>query len=178
MRCVTLLVEELCGQGVELFSRGKALGPVLNHQWPLLEHVHEFDTDERALGRIKRLEPEQRPRHPLYCSVILLDDIVEVFPLANHDGGAVFLVVAADSRRIGLTAVDGDLGGYAVPAAGLGQKALGRLLVPRLGQQKVKRLAGVLRIYWISAPLVGQLTSKHTEHRQHSAGRWSSDERQ
>ena len=73
--------------------------------------------------------------------MILLHDIVEILDLSNDDGRAMLLVIAPDGRRIGLTPVNGDLFGHAVPADGLGQKALGSPLVPLLGQQKVNRLA-------------------------------------
>ena len=39
-----LAVEELSGQGVELFGRGAAFGSLLDHQLPFLDHVHEFNT--------------------------------------------------------------------------------------------------------------------------------------
>lgn len=69
--------------------------------------------------------------------MILPDDVIEILDLADSDGGAVLRVVAPDGRRIGLTAVDRDLCGPAVPADRRGQKARGSPLVPLLGQQKV-----------------------------------------
>jgi hypothetical protein len=56
------------------------------------------------------------PETVLSQIMVLLDDIVEIFHLADHDGGTVFLVVATDGRRIGLTAVDSDLCRHAMPA--------------------------------------------------------------
>jgi hypothetical protein len=47
----------LGGQGVEQFSRREALIPLLDYQLPFLDHVHEFDADERGLRRVKRFEP-------------------------------------------------------------------------------------------------------------------------
>jgi hypothetical protein len=35
--------------------------------------------------------------------MILLDDIVEILPLADGDGRAVLLIIGADSCRVGLT---------------------------------------------------------------------------
>ncbi len=51
-----LSVEGLRGQGVEQFSRSEALGSLLNHQLPFLDHVHELNTSECPLGRVKRFE--------------------------------------------------------------------------------------------------------------------------
>ena len=64
--------------------------------------------------------------------MILFHDIVEIFDLADGDGGAVLLVVALDGRFIGRTPVDGDLLRHAVAADRLRQKALGGLLVALL----------------------------------------------
>ena len=47
----------LGGQRIELFGRSEALGSLLNHQLSFLDHVHEFDTDERCLRCVKRFEP-------------------------------------------------------------------------------------------------------------------------
>ena len=67
---------ELSGQRVEQFGRSEALVPLLDHQLSFLDHVHEFDPDQRVLSRRKRLEPQHEPGHPLYTSMILLHDIV------------------------------------------------------------------------------------------------------
>ena len=37
----------LGGQGVEQFGPGEALVSLLKHQLSFLDHVHEFDADER-----------------------------------------------------------------------------------------------------------------------------------
>ena len=46
----------LGGQRVEQFGRGEALVSLLNHQLSFPDHVHEFDTDESGLRRVKRFE--------------------------------------------------------------------------------------------------------------------------
>ena len=46
-------VEGLRGQGIELFSRSEALVSGLDYQLLFLDHVHEFNTDERPLCCIK-----------------------------------------------------------------------------------------------------------------------------
>ena len=52
-----LSVEGLRGQGVEQFGRSAALVSSLNYHLFFLNHVHEFDTDERPLGCLERFEP-------------------------------------------------------------------------------------------------------------------------
>ena len=52
-----LSVGRLRGQGVEQFGRSEALFSGLDHYLSFLEHVHEFDPDQRVLGCIERFEP-------------------------------------------------------------------------------------------------------------------------
>ena len=46
----------LGGQGVEQFGRSEALVSLLNHQLSFPDHVHELDTNESRLRRVKRFE--------------------------------------------------------------------------------------------------------------------------
>ena len=71
-----LSVEGLSGQGVEQFGRSEAFFSSLHYHLSFLDHVHEFDPDQRVLGCIKRFEPQHRPCHPLYCSMVLFHDVV------------------------------------------------------------------------------------------------------
>jgi hypothetical protein len=52
-----LSVEGLSGQGVEQFGRSAALVSGLRHHLSFLDHVHEFDPDQGALGCLERFEP-------------------------------------------------------------------------------------------------------------------------
>ena len=45
-----LSVGGLGGQGVEQFGRSEALVSGLDHHLSFLDHVHEFDPDQRVLG--------------------------------------------------------------------------------------------------------------------------------
>src|SRR5438477_1630845 len=47
----------LCGQGVELFGRSAALVSGLDDHLFFLDHVYQFDANERGLRRVKRFEP-------------------------------------------------------------------------------------------------------------------------
>jgi hypothetical protein len=46
----------LRSQRVEQFGRSEALFPGLHDYLSFLDHVHEFDADERCLRRVKRFE--------------------------------------------------------------------------------------------------------------------------
>jgi hypothetical protein len=72
--------------------------------------------------------------------MILLDNIVEVFALTDDDGGAMFLIIVADSRGIGLAAINGNLLRDPMTADRFGQKPLGRVLVPMFGQEEIDGL--------------------------------------
>ena len=48
-----LSVRRLRGERVELFGRSEALFPSLHHHLFFLDHVHEFDPDQRALCRVE-----------------------------------------------------------------------------------------------------------------------------
>lgn len=73
--------------------------------------------------------------------MILLDNVVEIFALADGDRGAVLGIVAHDRRRIGPALVDVDRLGQTVTTNGPSQETLGRLLIALIGEQKVNRLA-------------------------------------
>src|SRR5262244_4447621 len=67
-----------------------------------------FDTDERPLGCLERFEPQHGPCHPLHAAMILFDDVVQIFDLADGDRGPMLCIVALDGRCIGRAPVDGD----------------------------------------------------------------------
>jgi len=113
-----LSVGRLGGQGVEQFGRSEPLVSGLEYHLFFLDHVHEFDSNQGVLGCLTRFEPQHGPCHPLYTSMILLHDVVEIFHLTDDDIGAMCLVVALDGGCIGVTAVDGDLLRASVAADG------------------------------------------------------------
>ena len=54
---LSLWVEGLRGQSVELFGRSEAFVSGPDSQLFLLDHVHEFDPSECVLGCFERFEP-------------------------------------------------------------------------------------------------------------------------
>src|SRR5712691_3939808 len=99
--------------------------------------MYEFNAGEGGLRGVERLEPQHRPGDPLYCTMVLLHDVIEILGLADDDRGAVFLVVALDGRFVGRTPIDGDFLGHSTMTTNrFGQKPLGRLLIAMLGEEK------------------------------------------
>ena len=70
----------LSGHSEKLCGRSEGVVSGLDHQLPFLEHVHQFDTNQSRLRRVKRFEPQHGPCYPLDCSIILLHDIPTVCP--------------------------------------------------------------------------------------------------
>src|SRR6185312_633107 len=76
--------------------------------------------------------------------MILLNNVVEVFDLADLDIRIMLLVIAFDRRGVGAALVDRDLLGLAMTADRLAQKAQRRPAVAFGRQQKVNRVAGLV----------------------------------
>jgi hypothetical protein len=88
----------LGSQGVELFGGCEAFCSLLDQQLPFLEHVHEVDADQRALGCLKRLEAQHGASDPFDAAMVLLHQIIQMFHLADGDRGPVRLVVPEGSK--------------------------------------------------------------------------------
>ena len=86
---------------------------------PLANHMHDFNARDRTPCCPERFEAEHRSHYPLYGSMILLHDIIEVFGVADNDGGLVNLVVVFDRRRVAATLIDGDFLRQSLSANGL-----------------------------------------------------------
>ncbi len=72
--------------------------------------------------------------------MVLLDNIIQVFTLANLDTFVFVTVVLFDGRRIGTTFININETRLSVGADGFGQKASRRLRVSLGRQQKVDRV--------------------------------------
>jgi hypothetical protein len=59
--------------------------PIGAAQLPLLDHVHGLDSGDQLHCAPERFEPQHWICDSLHSSVVLLDDIVEVFALASFD---------------------------------------------------------------------------------------------
>jgi hypothetical protein len=68
----------------------------------------DFHARQRTPGRPKRLEAQHRTREPFHCAMVLLDDIIDIFAVADDDRGLVRLVLVGNRRRIRATLIEGD----------------------------------------------------------------------
>jgi hypothetical protein len=91
------------------------------------------------------------PTHPrgarTRCCQWRQDDfhhVGELLHLADRDRGTMLLVVARDGGFMGVTAVNRDRLGDAMPSDGLGQKPFGGLLIVLFCPQEIHGLAGII----------------------------------
>src|SRR5262252_7928925 len=148
-----LTVKGLSSQGVEQFGRSEAFVFSLHYHLSFLDHVHELNPNECVLSGLERFKPQHGSCHPLYASMILLHNVVEILDLTDGDRGAVLGIVALDGGFIGRTPVDGDLLRHAVAADRFLEKAERRLLVSLLSEEKVNGLAVLIHRPIQIAPL-------------------------
>src|SRR5215813_14093412 len=85
--------------------------------------------------------------------MIMFDNIMEVFHLADDDQCNMLYIVTADGRSICLTAINRDLLRHPVPPDRLFEKTQCRRLVPVLRQEKVNGLPRLIHGAIEIAPL-------------------------
>ena len=76
---------------------------------PLAKGAPDFNPCDRTAGRPKRFEAEHRVREAFHRPLVLLDDVIKIFRVANDNGGLVSLVVVRDRCRVAATLIDHDL---------------------------------------------------------------------
>ena len=138
-----LLCSGTGSQGIARCGRCETLHPFIESHLSLLEHVHELDTNQCALSSLKRLESQHGAGDPFDAAIVLLHHMIQLFHPAD-DGGPVPPIVAPEGRGIGLTAIDGDLVGHAVPTDRLGEEAHGGPLIALGCQQEMNGLAALI----------------------------------
>ena len=106
--------------------------------------MHRLDSGDKDSSTPKRSESEHRLGDSFDSSVVLLNDVVEVFVLAHQDVDAGISLDAFNGRRIGAAVVDGDLLGHAVQVDGTLQKAPRCCLISLGREKKVHRIAGAV----------------------------------
>jgi hypothetical protein len=67
--------------------------------------MHDFYLRNRTAGRPTRLEARHGTREPFYSAMILLDDIIELLGVMDHDGRLLSRVVACTGCRIRTTRI-------------------------------------------------------------------------
>ena len=96
----------LVRKGIELTRRTQFAS---QQQLALPDHVHQFNAGESHGRGPEGFEPQHRSCLSLDGSVILLDDVVEVFDLAYLNTSFGLGVVTLDRRRVGTALVNRDL---------------------------------------------------------------------
>ena len=102
--------------------------------------MHQFNSAQSAAGRVESFKAEHRPDDPLDGPVILLDQVVQVFDLADLDGLSGFLLERPKGDGVGPALVDRDLVRKAVVVNRFAQKPQRGLLVTLGAEQKINRL--------------------------------------
>ena len=86
--------------------------------------MHEFDAGNGCRSRSKRFKTEHWPHHSLDGTVVLFDDVIQIFDLTDFDVCLMFRVVTFERRRVGATFVNRDLLGDAVMTIALRRNCL------------------------------------------------------
>jgi hypothetical protein len=99
-----LSVRGLSGQGVEQLGRSEAFVFSLHYHLSFLDHVHELNPNECVLSGLERFKPQHGSCHPLYASMILLHNVIEILSSRMRPSSApgmtfVFSVCRLVSRR-------------------------------------------------------------------------------
>ena len=89
--------------------------------------------------------------------MVLLDDVVEVFRLAQHNVDAGVSLDALNGRCVGATLVDGDLLWHVVQVDSLFKKATGRSPIPLGSQQEIHCVTSTVNCAVEILPLASHL---------------------
>ncbi len=81
----------LCGEPIEHCSRRWLVSRSCVHL-PFPDHRHHFYAGHRSLSGVKGFKAEHRTRQPFDAAVILLNDIVQVFTLADLDARMMIVI--------------------------------------------------------------------------------------
>jgi hypothetical protein len=73
---------------------------------PFGDHMHQLDADQQDPGTAEGLEPQHWPRASLDRPMILLDHVVGIFALANHDGRFTIDIDRFESGEIGAALIN------------------------------------------------------------------------
>ena len=103
--------------------------PVVAHL-PFADHVHKLDATQNDSRTTKVLEALYRARDALDRTVILLDDVVQVLALPNHDFGAMLRIVFPDPGLVRSALIDVDDLGKTVVLDGVLEKSAGSVTIP------------------------------------------------
>ena len=104
---------------------------------PLFGHVHRLDSIKNDARATEYLESQHRSNEPLDSTMILLDDVVQIFDQAQLDVAAGVSSNTFDRRGVRTALIDGDLLGHTVETDRALQKPTRCRLVALGGEQEV-----------------------------------------
>ena len=107
----------------------------------LPNQVHEFDTSQDVSGRSKRFKTEHRSGNAFDGTMVLLDDVIEVFDLPDDDGYFLVLDDRVNGRFVGTALIHRDFFWDGIVTHGLFKETHGGCHVALGGQQKINRVA-------------------------------------
>jgi hypothetical protein len=114
----------------------------------LWDHLHKLDATQNDPRTTEVLEALYRARDALDRAMVLLNDVVEVFALSDHDRSAMLPIVVRDFGVVRVALVDVDDLEKAVVLDGAREEAPRRTIIAFEGQQEVD---GVPSLYYITA---------------------------
>src|SRR6185437_8740691 len=92
--------------------------PIGTGQLPLSDHVHRLDIGQQDPRAAQRLETQHWSSNALDGTMVLLDNVIQVFALTQLNVSLMVGVVAIDCSGVVTALVDRDLLGLAVPIDG------------------------------------------------------------
>jgi hypothetical protein len=119
--------------------------------------MHCFDSSNDDAGTAKRFETDHRPRNSFDASVVLLDDVVQIFVLANQEVHTGVGLDAFNSGRVRTALVDGDLLGHVVQIDGALQKATRCSYIALGSEEEINRITVAINRAVEVLPLTGYL---------------------
>jgi len=106
-----------------------------------VNHVNCFDPAQSNPSTPERFESQRRPDFLFDESVILFNDVIEVFAFSDFNAFIVFLVIAFNPRFIGAALVDVYLGWFGMGFHRSVQEPQSRFPIALCGKDKVNRQA-------------------------------------
>ncbi len=105
---VVFTFSDLCGQSIALLRRRLRCIPSA-YQLAFANRMPHPYAGDRTAGRPKGLETQHGTRQPFPCPMVLLDDVIEIFRVADDKRGLLRLIVVRDCCRVTATLVDRDV---------------------------------------------------------------------
>jgi hypothetical protein len=129
----------LCSQGIALLRRGWGHS-TCGYQLSFTDRVHNFSAGDRTARRPQRLKPKHKTRESFHGAVVLFHDGIQIFGMADTNGGLVRLVVVRNRGGVRPTFIDRDVLREPAGANGRAQKRLGRVPIARGSEEEVNRV--------------------------------------